>query len=80
MTELQRITEELENVMKEDSDDMSVRDVLLSYCEHILDDLYNLELHHFPSINETEEYDNIQYYVKMIQRDLEEKKDLEGIA
>lgn len=66
-------------LIQEDEDDMTLRDRLIAYCDHILDDIEILA-QNYDSLESTEEYSNIEYYAKMIQRDLEEKKDLEEIS
>jgi hypothetical protein len=72
---IKKLNEQLSQLNEES---LSLRDRLIAYAEHILDALLTLELHEFPSINETQEYEDIKYYASTIKSDLESGQDLDS--
>ena len=74
---IQKLNEKLCRILKEETNtngELSNRERLSAYAEHILDALLTLELHYFPSINETQEYEDIKYYAEQLKKELEEGK------
>ena len=76
MNKIKELTEQLSKVINEE--ELTNRERLIAYCDHILDSLLTLELNEFPSINETQEYIDIEYYAEQIKNDLIAKIDLES--
>ena len=78
---IKKLNEELKEILEMrtvNEESLTIRQRLIAYCDHILDSLLTLELHKFPSINETEEYQDIKYYASTIKSDLESRQDLDS--
>lgn len=75
--DIKKLNESLDKILGMNEEATTNKERLIAYCDHILDALLVLELHKFPSINETQEYEDIKYYVNQIKSDLKSIEDLD---
>ena len=75
MNNIKEIAWQLTKVLKDES--LTYRQRLISYCDYIINALYNIKMHYYPDIDLTEEYKEILTYAKQIKHDLELNIDLD---